>query len=422
MTTPASPAPLNLRHLAVFREVARRGGVNAAARSIFLSQPAATQAVAAVEGHFGAVLFERKTTGMALTAAGQVCLARIERALAELQEAAPDGRRRQPPAGGVERGMTVAQLDALIAVVAHGGFAAAARATGVARPTLHRAARALERATGVVLFERTSFGVQATREGERLARRAQLAYAEIAQARAEVAALTGAETGRTVIGVMPLARSVLVPKAVLEFAASYPSHAVALLDGTYESLLAALRSGAADVLVGALRDPAPADDVVEEPLFDDPLAIVVRARHPLAGRGAPGVAALAEYPWVAPRDGSPLRRQFGELFGRAGLPTPPNPIECNSLVAARALLLDSDRVMLLSAHQIQHELASGALVALPHPHGRVVRSIGLTFRTGWRPTAAQQELLRVLRDVARRVVRPPESPPSPELLRRAAAP
>jgi LysR family transcriptional regulator of gallate degradation len=406
MSATSTQARLNLRHLAVFREVARRGGVNAAARALFLSQPAATQAVAAVERYFGAALFARQSTGMVATAAGQLALARIERALAELHDGAPDGLRRQLPDGGMERGVTAAQLDALIAVVAHGGFGAAARTAGVARPTLHRAARALERATGVALFERTSFGVRATRDGERLARRTQLAYAEIAQARAEVAALAGAETGRTVIGVMPLARSVLVPKAVLEFANSYPAHAVALLDGTYESLLAALRAGAADVLVGALRDPAPANDVAEERLFDDPLAIVVRARHPLVGRSAPGVAALAQYPWIAPRAGSPLRRQFGELFARDGVPAPRNPIECNSLVAARALLLDSDRVMLLSAHQIQHELASGTLVALPHPHGRVVRAIGLTTRIGWRPTAAQQQLLRAIREAARRVVAP----------------
>jgi len=32
-----------------------------------------------------------------------------------------------------------------------------------------------------------------------------------------------------------------------------------------------------------------------------------------------------------------------------------------------------------------------------------VRAIGLTFRTGWRPTTAQQRLLRAIRDVAQRV-------------------
>jgi DNA-binding transcriptional LysR family regulator len=396
----AARRPLNLRHFAVFREVARRGSVAAAARAVFVSQPAATQAVAAVEEFFGVRLFERKPTGMLLTAAGQTCLVRVERALEELRDGTPEARRPGPSAG-LTRGITATQLAALIGVVGHGGFAAAARAVGTGRPTLHRAARALEDAIGAPLFERTSFGLRANRDGERLAEHAQLALTEIAQAKAELAAIEGIDTGRTVIGVMPLARSFLVPKAVLKFVSLYPSHTVSLLDGAYDSLLAALRTGAADFLVGALRNPAPAESVVEEPLFDDPLAIVVRAGHPLARQRAPGVRALARYPWIAPRAGSPLRRQFDELFAASLCPVPSGLIECNSLVAARAMLQHSDRVMLLSAHQVEQDLASGLLTTLPHPGGRVVRRIGLTLRRDWHPTPAQRELLSLLRDAAR---------------------
>ena len=77
------------------------------------------------------------------------------------------------------------------------------------------------------------------------------------------------------------------------------------------------------------------------------------------------------------------------------------PIECNSLVAARSLLIASDRVMLLSEHQIHHELETGQLVALPHPFGPVTRSIGLTVRRGWRPTEVQAQLVEGLRRHAR---------------------
>jgi DNA-binding transcriptional LysR family regulator len=100
---------------------------------------------------------------------------------------------------------------------------------------------------------------------------------------------------------------------------------------------------------------------------------------------------------VAARQGTPLRAHFNELFTRAGLTPPQRPIECNSLIAARALLLESDRVMLLSAHQAHYELQAGLLAALPHPHGKVVRPIGLTMRRDWRPTTSQQRLLELLR-------------------------
>ena len=394
----------NLRHLRVLREVARGGGFSAAARALHLSQPAITQAVAALEKSMATVLFDRTSRGAAPTDAGRLCLARVERALQQLADGLTETARGISERGGdLLRSVTAAQLEALVAVVDEGGFGRAARAGGVARTTVHSAARRLEHAIGVSLFETTSHGIRPTREGERLARAARLAAAELAQARAELAATTGVDRGVTVIGAMPLARSVIVPLALVRFAAVRPGHSISILDGPYESMLDALRRGLADVLVGALRE-APPGDVNQEHLFDDPLAIVVRAGHPLieatgGADRAPAIAALARFPWIAPRTGSPLRRHFDQLLSAAGEGPPAAPIECNSLAAARGLLLASDRAMLLSAHQVRFEIAAGQLVALPHPFGGVSRAIGLTVRRGWRPTEAQLELLDLIRAI-----------------------
>jgi DNA-binding transcriptional LysR family regulator len=399
-TAAATP---NLRHLVLFDQVARRGSVSAAARAAHLSQPAVTQAVGHIEAALGARLMQRSYAGLALTGAGHAAAGRIERALQMLREALAAVRSR--PAGAapadVLSGITSTQLQALIAVVEEGAFARAARRAGLARAAVHRAARQLEKSLGIELFEVTSFGVRPTREAEKLALRSRLAFAEIAQAQAEVAAVQGTGSGSTTIGAMPLARSVLVARAVLEFAELRPEHAISILDGPYESMLGALRRGAADVLIGALRDPLPCEDILQEHLFDDPLAIVVGAQHPLAGGGAPTLAELAQFPWIAPRRGSPLRRNFDALLARLNGRRRAAPIECNSLVAARAMLLESQRVMLLSEHQIHHELETGQLVSLPHPLGAVARSIGLTVRRDWRPTEVQAQLVEGLRRHAR---------------------
>jgi DNA-binding transcriptional LysR family regulator len=389
----------NLRHLHTFREVARLGSVSAAARSVHISQPAVTQAVAGLERYFGAALLLRRSNGVSLTSAGEICLTRIERSMNQLREALGEVAR----AGSVdvERLVRSRQLDALGAVVEHGNFSIAARARHLSQPSIHRSARELERLLGAPLFEKTSFGITPTREAEKLARRARLAFAEIEQARAEVHALSGGESGRTVIGALPLARSYLLPAALLDFTQEHPRHGVTIIEGTYEHLLSGLRSGESDLLIGALRDPLPAADVVQEHLFDDPLAIVVRARHPLAQRRRITAAALRKFQWIAPRVGSPLRVHFNALLASTGLPVPTPPLECNSLAAARAFLLESDRVMLLSAHQIHYEMQAGVLVALPHPAGNVVRPIGLTLRRDWHPTATQQRLLELVRKSAR---------------------
>jgi len=300
-----------------------------------------------------------------------------------------------------ERLVRSTQLEALDAVVQHGNFSVAARARQVSQPSIHRSARELERVLGVPLFEKTSFGITPTRAAEELSRRVRLAFAEIEQARAEVHALSGGESGRTVIGAMPLARSYLLPAALLEFTQEHPQHGVAIIEGTYEHLLAGLRSGESEVLIGALRDPAPAPDIIQEHLFDDPLAIIVRAEHPLTRRRRLTAASLRNFQWIAPRAGSPLRVHFNALLASTGFEMPSPPLECNSLAAARAFLLESDRIMLLSAHQIHYEMQAGLLVALPHPAGNVVRPIGLTLRRSWNPTNTQQRLLEILRRSAR---------------------
>jgi DNA-binding transcriptional LysR family regulator len=192
-----------------------------------------------------------------------------------------------------------------------------------------------------------------------------------------------------------------VPSTILDFTNEHPEHGVSILEGSYDYLVAGLQKGEVDFLVGALRDPLMHEHVVQEHLFFDPLAIIMRAGHPLARRKRVPIAALARYPWVAPRPSSPLRKHFNELFSAAGLPAPARTIDCNSLAAARALLLESDRLMLLSAHQIHYELEAGLLRAMPHPNGTITRSIGLTIRQDWRPTPTQARLIELLREHAK---------------------
>lgn len=401
--TVTSRVIVNLRHLYTFSEAARLESISAAARHVHLSQPAVTQAMASLENYFGARLFERNSGGVSLTRAGKVCLDRAQRALSALQEGLAEANVGSAvrAASNWPRQVRAAQIDALITVVQHRNFSAAARQRGVSQPTIHRAARDLERVLRVSLFERTSFGVVPTRAAERLALRSKLAFAEIAQARSEIAALNGGDTGSTVIGAMPLARAHVLPGVLTEFSTQYPRHQISIMDGTYEHLLSALQSGEADFLIGAMREPSMLADVIQEHLFDDPLIIVVRADHPLARKKRAALALLLRYPWIAPRWGSPLRTHFVNMFTSAGMEPPPAFIECNSVDAARALLLDSDRVMLLSPHQVYHELSTGLLVGLPHPAGDVSRPIGLTFRREWRPTNSQNQLLQLLRQRSR---------------------
>ncbi len=397
---------LNLRHLHAFHEVARLGSVSAAARSVHLTQPAVTQAIAQIESHFCARLFTRSSTGMQMNAAGELCAERIGRALSALREGIVElcGTTTRDPRnlGRFAQRRRMAQLRALTALAQHRSFTLAAHASHMAQPTIHRAARDLERLLEVPLFEKTSHGIVPTSSAEYLARRAGVAFAELEQARAEVAALNGIEHGRTVVGACPMAQHpFLIPEAFIEFMLKCPDHGISILNGTYEHLVAALRIGETDFLIGPLRNSNLPSDVVEQHLFDDPLMIIVRADHPLARSKRLSAADLSRYPWIAPRKGAPLRSDFDALFPLAGVPAPERPIECNSLSSARAFLLASNRMMLVSPHHFRDELKAGTLAVMAHPVGPVVRPMGLIMRRDWRPTATQAALLDVIRKRAR---------------------
>lgn len=72
-----------LRHLQVFREVARLGSLSAAAEALAYTQPAVSQQMAALERRAGMSLLDRTTRGVRLTDAGEALLRHAEAILAE---------------------------------------------------------------------------------------------------------------------------------------------------------------------------------------------------------------------------------------------------------------------------------------------------------------------------------------------------
>jgi DNA-binding transcriptional LysR family regulator len=72
-----------LRHLQVFREVARLGSLSAAAESLAYTQPAVSQQMAALERRAGMALLDRTTRGVRLTDAGEALLRHADAILAE---------------------------------------------------------------------------------------------------------------------------------------------------------------------------------------------------------------------------------------------------------------------------------------------------------------------------------------------------
>lgn len=407
---------LNLRHVRAFYEVGRAGSVTAATRRVFLSQSAITQAIANLERLFDTRLFTREKSGMVLTEPGGLFFNRARRALTSIQTGARRAQRgvEKPTQKGLpkfEHSLTSAQLRSLIAIDQLRNFSLAARSIGVSQPSLYRAARDLERIAGLTFFNSNSRGVELTLAAQTFARFVRLAFAELNQGYDEISAWRGRDTSRISIGTLPLSRSYVLPRAIDELTRLRPNVLVRVTDGSYADLLKELREGALDFIIGGQRDPLPVDDVVQRHLFDDPLSVVARVGHPLASAPRITLKELATYPWIVSRLGAPIRASFEGLFRDAGLARPEKLIESNSLVLIRDLLAESDRLALISMHQVEKEMAQGIVMKLDvadlNPE-QTLRTIGMTFRRDWHPTGTQSLLLDLLDKAASEM-------PNPEL-------
>ncbi|CAG1006681.1 MAG: LysR family transcriptional regulator [Rhizobiaceae bacterium] len=400
---------LNLRHLRAFLHVARCGSISGACEKVFLSQPAITQALAKLESSVGARLFLRKSTGMFPTEAGNLLLGRVDRALETLEDGARRGAR---AAGRVNNGgfrnfdqlLTTGQLRGFLALCRTGNYSWAARDLGVSRPSVHRSINDIERVAGFDMFSRSARGIEPTQAGDLFRRSVLLAFEELRQGLEEIELLQGRDVARVVVGSLPLAHSFILPRVINDLAVIRPDVRITVRDGSYGDLLHALRYSEIDILVGALRTPLPVDDVEQESLYVDRLAIVARAGHPLAARERVDAAALARFPWVTPSPDIPTRKHFDALFDGADLETPTRIVETSSLVLMRGLLMGSDRLAIISRHQVAKELEDGSLAALNFPLAGSERDIGIATRRGWSPTATQTLFIRMLREVCAQLV------------------
>jgi DNA-binding transcriptional LysR family regulator len=388
-----------LGRLRAFHHVAVAGGMTGAARALRLTQPAVSRAVQGLERDLDAALVERRDDGSVLTEEGRVLWRRVERYFAQIAAAVGDAIGREPQADAVVRVVRAlgdGHLRSLDAIWTAQTFRRAAVALDVAEPTLHRAARDLERLLAVPLYRRTRDGVGLSPAGAELARRLALAAAEIRAGLEELSLRRGVAAATIAVGVLALAPVRMVVLAAEAMLRRHPGARLTIREAAYAALADALRSGGLDLVFGALRAPPPFDDLREEGLFPDPYRIACRRGHPLAARRRLTPADLRGFDWVVPTGALPRRAVTDRIMADWDLPQRVQ-IEADSLGATVSALAASDRISLLPHATVIADDRPDRLAVLdldiPHPP----RIVGLTTRADWLPTAVQADFLASLR-------------------------
>ena len=135
----ASPMVFKLRHMEVFRAVMLTGSISAAAKLLYVSQPAVSKLIQYIEGRLTYRLFERINNRLVPTAEAQVLFREVERvyqAALEVNECALS-----LGAGG-HRKLRISCSASLSTVVIPIALAQLKREqVGIAREAVHRALR-----------------------------------------------------------------------------------------------------------------------------------------------------------------------------------------------------------------------------------------------------------------------------------------
>jgi LysR family transcriptional regulator of gallate degradation len=216
----------------------------------------------------------------------------------------------------------------------------------------------------------------------------------------DVESFEGTSSGLVCVGGLAYSRNALLPEAITQVLAQHPQVLVRTVEGPIDSLISGMHAGEIDVLICAEPNKALLESVAVEPIVRDPMGLFVSAGHPLAGRKSLSAEELLRYPFILPPLGSVTRALLDEVFTKTVGRPPEGAVETSSNAVIRYLLLNSEQISFRSRIEFSAEELAGRIVPLDLGFALPERTICLLQRCGVRQTAAANDFMRIVREVA----------------------
>ncbi|MFC5580995.1 LysR family transcriptional regulator [Rhodanobacter terrae] len=192
--------------------------------------------------------------------------------------------------------MNFRHLRFFIVVAEELHFARAAERLHVEQSPLSRAIKALECDLGVQLFERTTRNTRLTWAGQVFLDEARRILAGVEQAKASVIAAATGSQGRLRLalsdGIAPLRLAAVLAQCREE----EPEVEIRVFEMPFAQQIRGLRSDLLDVGLALAGDVG--DGIVATPVWADPMAVVVPARHPLLVHKRIPLGEALKYPLI----------------------------------------------------------------------------------------------------------------------------
>lgn len=284
--------------------------------------------------------------------------------------------------------MDLRQLQALVAIADHGSFSAAAASMHTVQSNVSSHIARLERELGVQLVDR--HGGRLTEEGLAVLERARRIGAELEAAAADVAALRHEVSGNARIGMIGTTARWLAPLLLDRMATAHPKVRLVIGDGTSATLEPLLAAGLLDAAVVNLPQSSP--DLVERPLFDEDLLLVVPDGHPFSKRDRVDITDLDGIELLLPAPGTAFRKEIDDAC-RARRVSLSARAELDGVRLIASLTHRGYGPAILPATGAAEGFKRISVTGLPR------RTVGLVLRRRGRPSAPARAMLEVLEGV-----------------------
>lgn len=241
------------------------------------------------------------------------------------------------PHSGRPTDLNLRQLRYVVAMADSGSISAAARSLAVTQPTLSSSLRELELALGVSLFLRSrGRPLTLTAEGRILLPEIRRLVAHADDVGQRASSLAGPTTGTVRLGSLVTVAPVLVPPLLRDFRAQRPDAGVRVTTADQQELLLGLRTG--DLHMALTYDLDIDEGVEFVPIARIAPKALVSSSHPLAGRRAVRLDALADDPFILLD--LPLSADYFQAVFLAAQVSMRPAMRCRDLSFVRALVAE----------------------------------------------------------------------------------
>jgi DNA-binding transcriptional LysR family regulator len=255
--------------------------------------------------------------------------------------------------------MELRHLETFSTVMERGTFLGAARALGCSQSTVTLHIQQLERDLGAALFIRAGKRVHLTEAGHLLAARGRHVLDGVAALRRSIDELGRGTAGRMVLGAIEPTASLRLAPLLARFCAGRPALRVRLEVAGSGAVARGVAEGELDL---GIASPPASRRLMFDPLFHEPMAVLLPRRHPLARLPRLRARDLARAALLMTEQGCAWREATERALVERGVPAAPG-VELGSIAA------------------LQHAVRAGLGVALvpaigpPPPPGTLLRRL-----------------------------------------------